>query len=189
MTEELLMDAMFNWLTLQEAFDAVKRNKGAAGIDGRSIAETEQHLEQHWEAIEAKLRKGSYIPSPVKAVTIPKPNGGERVLGIPTVQDRVIQQAMQQILTIKFDSGFSQYSYGYRPYRSAQDAVKQARNFVQQGKSWVVDIDIKAFFDEVNHDIFTASNQPENIRPPSVRPDKSVSESGCSERRKSRTTV
>ncbi|WP_020161416.1 reverse transcriptase family protein [Methylobacter marinus] len=101
MTEELLMDAMFNWLTLQEAFDAVKRNKGAAGIDGRSIAETEQHLEQHWEAIEAKLRKGSYIPSPVKAVTIPKPNGGERVLGIPTVQDRVIQQAMQQILTIK----------------------------------------------------------------------------------------
>lgn len=153
MTEELLKDAMFNWLTLQEAFDAVKRNKGAAGIDGRSIAETEQHLEQHWEAIEAKLRKGSYVPSPVKAVTIPKPNGGERVLGIPTVQDRVIQQAMQQILTIKFDSGFSQYSYGYRPYRSAQDAVKQARNFVQQGKSWVVDIDIKAFFDEVNHDI------------------------------------
>lgn len=153
MTEELLMDAMFNWLNLQEAFAAVKRNKGAAGIDGRSIAETEQHLKRHWETIESKLRAGSYIPSPVKAVTIPKPNGGERVLGIPTVQDRVIQQAMQQILTRKFDRGFSQFSYGYRPYCSAQDAVKQAQKFVQQGKRWVVDIDIKAFFDEVNHDI------------------------------------
>jgi len=153
MTEELLMDAMFNWLNLQEALDAVKRNKGAAGIDGRSIAETEQHLKRHWETIEAKLREGSYVPSPVKAVTISKPNGGERVLGIPTVQDRVIQQAMHQILTIKFDRGFSQYSYGYRSYCSAQDAVKQAQIFVRQGKSWVIDIDIKAFFDEVNHDI------------------------------------
>jgi len=153
MTEELLMDAMFNWLNLQEALEAVKRNKGGAGIDGRSIAETEQHLKQHWDTIEAKLRQGNYVPSPVKAVTIAKPNGGERVLGIPTVQDRIIQQAMQQILTVKFDRGFSQYSYGYRPYCSAQEAVKQAQKFVQQGKSWVVDIDITAFFDEVNHDI------------------------------------
>jgi len=153
MTEELLMDAMFNWLNLQEALDAVKRNKGAAGIDGRSIAETEQHLQQHWEQIEAKLRAGTYVPSPVKGVKIPKPNGGERLLGIPTVQDRVIQQAIQQVLTAKFDSGFSSFSYGYRPYRSAHHAVKQAQQFVQQGKSWVVDIDISAFFDEVNHDI------------------------------------
>jgi RNA-directed DNA polymerase len=86
-------------------------------------------------------------------VKIPKPNGGERLLGIPTVQDRVIQQAIQQVLTTKCDSGFSPFSYGYRPYLSAHHAVKQAQQFVQQGKSWVVDIDISAFFDDVNHDI------------------------------------
>ena len=147
------MDAMFNWLNLQEAYDAVKRNKGAAGIDGKSIAETEQHLQRNWPQIEAKLRAGSYVPSPVKGVKIPKPGGGERLLGIPTVQDRIIQQAVQQILTRSFDRGFSHFSYGFRPYLSAHDAVKQAQAFVQQGKSWVVDIDIRAFFDEVNHDL------------------------------------
>jgi RNA-directed DNA polymerase len=153
MTGELLMDAMFNWLNRQEALDAVKRNKGAAGIDGKSIAETELHLQQHWDQIEEKLRAGTYIPSPVKGVKIPKPNGGERLLGIPTVQDRVIQQAIQQVLMPKFDREFSPFSYGYRPYLSAHHAVKQAQVFVQQGKDWVVDIDISAFFDEVNHDI------------------------------------
>jgi len=153
MTTEFMMDAMFNWLNLQEALDAVKRNKGAAGIDGKSIAETERHIEQHWPQIEAKLRAGNYVPSPVKGVKIPKPNGGERVLGIPTVQDRIIQQAMYRILTERFDRDFSQYSYGFRPYLSAQHAVKQAQVFVQQGKNWVIDIDISAFFDEVKHDI------------------------------------
>ncbi|MDO9163767.1 MAG: group II intron reverse transcriptase/maturase [Methylococcaceae bacterium] len=153
MTTESMMDAMFNWLNLQEALDAVKRNKGAAGIDGKSIAETERHIEQYWPQIEAKLRTGSYIPSPVKGVKIPKPNGGERLLGIPTVQDRIIQQAMNRILTVQFDRGFSQYSYGFRPYLSAHHAVKQAQLFVQQGKNWVIDLDISAFFDEVNHDI------------------------------------
>ena len=147
------MEAMFNWLNLQEAIEAVKRNKGAAGIDGKSMAETEQHLKQHWPQIEVKLRGGSYIPSPVRGVKIPKPNGGERLLGIPTIQDRMIQQAMQQILTQTFDRGFSHFSYGYRPYLSAQDAVKQAQAYVQRGKSWVVDIDIQAFFDEVDHDL------------------------------------
>ncbi|MGH8547630.1 MAG: group II intron reverse transcriptase/maturase [Methylococcales bacterium] len=153
MTEELLMDAIFNWLNLQQAIDAVKRNHGAAGIDGKSIDETEQHLQQYWAEIEAKLRVGTYVPSPVKGVKIPKPDGGERLLGIPTVQDRVIQQAIQQVLTTKFDGEFSSSSYGYRPNRSAGQAVAEAQVFVQQGKDWVVDIDISAFFDDVNHDI------------------------------------
>jgi len=153
MEKENLMDAMFNWLNMQEAFDAVKRNKGAAGIDGRGIAETELHLQRHWDGIEAKLRTGTYIPSPVRGVKIPKPNGGERLLGIPTVQDRVIQQAMLQVLGGKFDRGFSPRSYGYRPHLSAHHAVAQARAYVQEGKDWVVDLDISAFFDEVNHDL------------------------------------
>jgi len=153
MTEELLMDALFNWLNLQEAIEAVKRNKGAAGIDGKNIVESEQHLQQHWDSIEAKLRAGEYVPSPVKGVKIPKPDGGERLLGIPTVQDRILQQAIQQVLTTKFDAGFSLSSYGYRPHRSAAQAVTQAQHYVQQGKDWIVDIDISGFFDEVNHDI------------------------------------
>lgn len=153
MTEELLMDAIFNWLNLQEAIEAVKRNKGAAGIDGKNIAETEQHMQQHWEAIEAKLKAGKYVPSPVKGVKIPKPEGGERLLGIPTVQDRILQQAIRQVSTTKFDAGFSLSSYGYRPHRSAAQAVTQAQHYVQQGQDWIVDIDISAFFDEVNHDL------------------------------------
>ena len=153
MTEELLMEAIFNWLNMQEALDAVKRNKGAAGIDGKSIAETEQHLQEHWAEIDAKLRAGEYVPSPVRGVEIPKPDGDARLLGIPTVQDRILQQAIQQALTTKFDAGFSLSSYGYRPYRSAAQAVTQAQQFIHQGKDWVVDIDISAFFDDVNHDL------------------------------------
>jgi group II intron reverse transcriptase/maturase len=153
MANEYLMGAMFNWLNFQEAFDAVKRNKGAAGIDHRSIAETALHWEQHGAQIEEKLKAGTYIPSPVLGVKIPKANGGERLLGIPTVQDRGIQQAMQQILMPIFNDDFSKSSYGYRPYLSAHDAVKQAQAYVHQGKTWVIDIDISAFFDEVNHDI------------------------------------
>jgi len=143
-TNECLMAEMFNWLNFQEAFDAVKRNKGVAGIDHRSIAETALHWEQHGAQIEEKLKAGTYIPSPVLGVKIPKANGGERLLGIPTVQDRGIQQAMQQILMPIFNDDFSKSSYGYRPYLSAHDAVKQAQAFVKQGKTWVVDIDVKS---------------------------------------------
>lgn len=153
MTEELLMDDIFNWLNLQEATDAVERNKGAAGIDGRNIAETKAHLNVHWPEIDAKLRAGKYVPSPVMGVMIPKADGGERRLGIPTVQDRIIQQAIQQVLQTKFNGGFSHFSYGYRPHLSAHRAIEQAQRLVQAGKDWVVDIDISAFFDEVNHDI------------------------------------
>jgi len=147
------MGRMFNWLSFEQAFDVVKRNKGAAGIDGKSISETVQHWQKHGVQIEEKLITGTYIPSPILGVEIPKPNGGVRLLGIPTVQDRVISQAIQQELSLIFDKGFSDSSYGYRPLRSTHDAVKQAQIFVKQGKTWVVDIDISAFFDEVNHDI------------------------------------
>ena len=153
MTTECTMEVIFNRLNLQEAIEAVKRNKGAAGVDGKSIAETEQHIGEHWPKIEARLMAGSYVPSDIKGVKIPKPHGGERQLGIPTVQDRIIQQAINQPLALQFDRDFSANSYGFRPYKSAHQAVRQAQCFVQQGKDWVIDIDIEAFFDEVNHDI------------------------------------
>jgi len=153
MAEECLMEAILHPVNLQQAQDAVRRNKGCAGIDDRSIAETEQHWQQHRPEIERKLRAGRYIPTPLLGQRIAKTGGGERQLGIPTVQDRIIQQAMQQILTNEFDRGFSPHSYGYRAGHSAKQAVQMAQHYVQQGKSWVVDIDISAFFDDVNHDI------------------------------------
>lgn len=132
---------------------AVTRNKGAAGIDRMETAELESHLQANWEKIKAKLLTGTYVPSPVRRVEIPKPNGGTRMLGIPTVQDRFIQQLMVQALTPIFDPGFSEHSYGFRPGRSAQQAIVTAQKFTQEGRDWVVDIDITKFFDHVNHDI------------------------------------
>jgi len=135
------------------ALEAVKRNRGAAGIDGMKTTELENHLQAHWEKIRAKLLAGTYVPSPVRRVEIPKPNGGTRMLGIPTVQDRLIQQMMLQVLRAIFDPMFSEHSYGFRPGRSAQDAVRAAQKYAQGGKDWVVDFDIAKFFDRVNHDI------------------------------------
>jgi group II intron reverse transcriptase/maturase len=138
---------------LRRAYEQVKRNGGAAGVDGMGVESYAEHASRHWPAIEAKLLAGSYRPGAVRGVSIPKPQGGERVLGIPNVQDRVIQQALLQVLGPVFDGEFSSHSYGYRPGRSAHDAVKAARGYVLEGKDWVVDLDISAFFDEVNHDI------------------------------------
>ena len=135
------------------ALAAVKRNKGAAGIDRMTTKELEKHLQTHWEKIRAKLLDGTCVPSPVRRVEIPKPSGGTRMLGMPTVQDRLIQQMMLQALTPIFDPQFSEHSYGFRPGRSAQDAVRAAQKYAQEGKDWVVDIDITKFFDHVNHDI------------------------------------
>jgi len=115
--------------------------------------ELEKHLQAHWEKIRAKLLAGTYIPSPVRRVEIPKPSGGTRMLGIPTVQDRFIQQMLLQALTPIFDPQFSEHSYGFRPGRKAQDAVQAAQKYAREGKDWVVDIDITKFFDHVNHDI------------------------------------
>ena len=135
------------------ALQAVTRNKGAAGIDRMKTTELESHLQAHWEKIKAKLLAGTYVPTPVRRVEIPKPSGGTRMLGIPTVQDRFIQQLLLQVLTPIFDPMFSEHSYGFRPGRKAQDAVLAAQQYAQEGKDWVVDIDITKFFDHVNHDI------------------------------------
>lgn len=137
---------------LQRAWQQVKANAGAAGVDGMDIQASQAHLQVHWEAVAAKLLAGDYRPAAVRSVAIAKPDGGERLLGIPTVLDRLIQQAIHQVLSPLWEGEFSPYSYGYRPGRSAHDAVEQARAYVQAGKCWVVDIDLKRFFDEVNHD-------------------------------------
>lgn len=152
-TKEVSLKDVLTEGNLAEAREAVKRNKGSAGIDGRDIETTFWHLEQHWHQIEAKLRDGSYQPSPVKGIFIPKANGGKRLLGIPTVQDRIIQQAIHQQLSWQFDPLFSEHSYGFRPNCSAHDAIKAAQRYVKEGKTWVVDIDLKAFFDHINHDL------------------------------------
>ena len=128
------------------ALAAVRRNKGAAGIDRMRTTELESHLQAHWEKIRAKLLAGTYVPSPVRPVEIPKPSGGTRTLGIPTVQDRFIQQLLLQMLTPIFEAVFSESSYGFRPGRSAQDAVRAAQRYAQEGKDWVVDLDITKFF-------------------------------------------
>jgi retron-type reverse transcriptase len=129
------------------ALGAVKRNQGAAGIDRMTTKELDSHLQAHWVKIRAKLLAGTYIPSPVRRVEIPKPSGGTRMLGIPTVQDRFIQQLLLQRLTPIFDPMFSEHSYGFRPGRKAQDAVQAAQKYGQEGKDWVVDIDITKFLD------------------------------------------
>ena len=137
----------------RKALGAVVSNQGAPGIDRMTTKELEGHLQKNWEKIRAKLLDGTYVPTPVRRVEIPKPNGGKRMLGIPTVQDRFIQQMVLQVMTPIWEPKFSQHSYGFRPGRKAQDAVVAAQKYVQQGKDWVVDIDITKFFDHVHHDI------------------------------------
>jgi len=152
MTGQMMEEALEpeNW---QAAWKAVVANDGAPGIDGMKCGELVGHLQRHGEAIAAKLLAGSYVPSPVKRVIIPKPDGGERLLGIPTVLDRFVQQLLLQVLTRIYEPRFSAKSYGFRPGRSAHDAVREAQRHVQEGKGYVVDLDIEKFFDRVNHDV------------------------------------
>ncbi len=138
---------------LRRALAAVKRNRGAAGIDGMTTDQLKSHDARHGEKIRAKLLAGRWTPSPVRRVEIPKPHGGQRLLGIPTVMDRLLQQALLQVLQPIFEPLFSESSYGFRPGRSAHDAVRAAQRYVREGKDWVVDIDIAKFFDPVKHDI------------------------------------
>ena len=138
---------------LHEAWKRVRRNKGAAGVDGLDIEQTARMLQTSWPQIRQELLAGRYRPEPVRRVMIPKPDGGQRELGIPTVLDRLIQQALLQVLQPLIDPTFSEHSHGFRPGRRAHDAVKAARAFVQSGKRVVVDVDLAKFFDRVNHDI------------------------------------
>src|ERR671919_1497337 len=138
------------WLALKQ----VERNSGAAGVDNMTVAQLRDYLREHWLRIKAELLAGSYQPQPVLKVEIPKPGGkGMRMLGIPTVVDRLIQQALHQVLSPLFELHFSESSYGFRPQRSAHQAVLKARQYVREGRRWVVDIDLEKFFDRVNHDI------------------------------------
>lgn len=149
----VLLQAALTKENLRRAFKRVRANKGAAGVDGLDINQSSQHLATAWPSIREQLLAGTYRPSPVRRVTIPKPDGGERELGIPTVTDRLIQQALLQVLQPILDPTFSEHSYGFRPGRRAQDAVLAAQAYVQSGLRVVVDVDLSKFFDRVNHDI------------------------------------
>ena len=148
-----LMDAVCERGNLKLAYQRVVENKGAAGVDGIGVAEFKDHLKQHWPTIKAKLLAGSYMPQPVRRVDIPKPQGGVRTLGIPTLTDRLIQQALHQVLSPIFEADFSESSYGFRPGRNAHQAVKAAKQYVAEGRRFVVDMDLEKFFDRVNHDL------------------------------------
>ena len=148
-----LMERVCERTNLQAALKRVRKNKGSAGIDGMTVDELPEHLKTHWPALREQLLAGTYQPSPVRRHAIPKRGGGVRELGIPTVVDRFIQQAILQVLGPRFDPTFSQHSYGFRPRRSAHDAVVQAQRFVNEGRRFVVDVDLEKFFDRVNHDV------------------------------------
>lgn len=148
-----LLQAVLARENLRRAWKRVKANKGAAGVDGLDIEQTRRHLVTEWPKIRDQLLQGKYRPRPVRRVTIPKPDGGERELGIPTVTDRLIQQALLQVLQPRLDPTFSEHSYGYRPGRRAHDAILAAQGYVQSGRKIVVDVDLEKFFDRVNHDI------------------------------------
>jgi RNA-directed DNA polymerase len=152
-TESALLQAALTRENLRQALKRVRANRGAAGVDGLDIDQTARKLVTEWPAIREQLLRGTYRPSPVRRVTIPKPDGGQRELGIPTVTDRLIQQALLQVLQPLLDPSFSEHSYGFRPGRRAHDAVLAAQAFVQSGRRVVVDVDLEKFFDRVNHDI------------------------------------
>src|SRR5487761_1604865 len=138
---------------LKKALAQVKRNKGAAGVDGMTVYELPAYLKEHWLTIRAQLFEGTYKPQPVRRVEIPKASGGKRPLGIPTVLARFIQQAVMQVLQADWDGTFSEASFGFRPRRSAHQAVERAQAYIASGYTVVVDIDLEKFFDRVNHDI------------------------------------
>src|SRR5262252_4331653 len=147
-----LMEEICEPENLKEALRQVKANKGSAGVDRMTVGQLADYLKQHWPAIREQLLSGTYEPKPVRRVEIPKPDGGMRKLGIPTVLDRFIQQAVMQVLQRRWDATFSENSYGFRPGRSAHQAVEQAQRYIAEGYRFVVDLDLEKFFDWVNHD-------------------------------------
>lgn len=148
-----LLERVLERENLLLALKQVKRNGGAPGVDGMTVEKLPDYLKTNWVVIKDQLLTETYRPTPVKRVEIPKPGGGVRLLGIPTVLDRLIQQALLQVMTPIFDPTFSPYSFGFRPGKRAHDAVKQAQSYIQEGHRWVIDMDLEKFFDRVNHDI------------------------------------
>ena len=148
-----LMERVVSRPNLQAALKRVRKNKGGPGIDGMTVDELPDYLRGHWDELREQLLAGTYQPSPVRQQLIPKSNGGMRKLGIPTVLDRFIQQALLQVLQPMLDPGFSEHSHGFRPGRRAHDAVVEAQRYIQDGRKWVVDVDLEQFFDRVNHDV------------------------------------
>lgn len=149
---ERLMEEVVRPENLKQALKRVRSNKGSPGIDGMTVDELPGYLAKHWSVLREQLLNGTYNPQPVRRVEIDKPDGGKRQLGIPTVLDRFIQQAVMQVLQSGWDRTFSEHSYGFRPGRSAHQAVAKAQGFIAEGFRWVVDIDLEQFFDRVNHD-------------------------------------
>src|SRR6202142_2110818 len=149
---EQLMEEVCGRENCKQALKRVKANKGSPGVDGMTVHDLPGYLKQHWPAIREQLLNGTYEPQPVRRVEIPKPDGGVRKLGIPTVLDRFIQQAVMQVLQGRWDRTFSDHSYGFRPGRSAHQAVEQAQQYIAEGYRWVVDLDLEKFFDRVSHD-------------------------------------
>lgn len=147
------MERILEARNLRRALKRVRQNQGSPGVDGRTVEALPAYLREHWPRVREELLTGRYQPSVVRRVEVPKPDGGMRLLGIPTVLDRFIQQVILQVLQPTIDGTFAENSYGFRPGRSAHDAVRQAQRFVQEGRSWVVDIDLASFFGRVNHDI------------------------------------
>ncbi len=150
--DEQIMEKVVDRDNLLTALRNVKRNGGSPGIDGMTVKELPECLKRKWPKIRRQLMSGTYVPLPVRRVEIPKPGGGIRQLGIPTVLDRFIQQALLQVLQQEWDATFSEFSYGFRPKRSAHQAIKQSQRYLEQGYRWVVDMDLEKFFDRVNHD-------------------------------------
>ncbi len=155
--EEQVMEEVCGRENCLRALRRVKSNKGSPGIDGMKVGELPGYLKQHWPAIREQLLSGTYQPQPVRRVEIPKPDGGVRKLGIPTVLDRFVQQAVMQVLQGRWDPTFSEHSHGFRPQRSAHQAVAKAQQYIAEGHRWVVDLDLEKFFDRVNHDKLMAA--------------------------------
>lgn len=158
-TMRLLMEQAVARENAVEAFKRVRRNKGGPGIDGMTVEGLEPYLREHWSALREQLLRGSYRPSAVRRHEIPKSDGGVRMLGIPTVLDRFVQQLVLQVLQPMFDPTFSEHSHGFRPGRRAHDGVRAAQRYLQEGYHWVVDVDLEKFFDRVNHDVLMGKLQ------------------------------
>ena len=150
--DDTLLNELLSDENLKIAKQRVKKNKGASGIDGMEVKELDEYLSKHLDEIKEQIRNKKYSPKPVKRVEIPKPDGGVRNLGVPTVVDRFVQQAIAQVLTPIYEPKFSESSYGFRPNRCCEMAIQKALEFMNDGYQWVVDIDLEKFFDNVNHD-------------------------------------